>query len=113
MTHLLDTALSILETAVQDGDSGDPYNDFYGMYYAAEQALAKLKQLREAGGWRPIAEAPKDAGVEVLLYRNNEGWGAIEIGVWSERFQVWSTELHSDDAPTHYMLLPSPPTEDL
>lgn len=70
-------------------------------------------------GWQPIATAPKD-GTTILLY----GEGAVTVGGWmsaadqgaepDEEYLIaagwWSLDLR-DNAPTHWMPLPDPPSE--
>lgn len=79
----------------------------------------------QPGTWRPIAEAPKDTlillyGVldphadDVHLYSNLEEptrcvgfWDALEQA-WSIVGSIWTGPWFK---PTHFMPLPSPPTE--
>ena len=73
-----------------------------------ETSRAILHEL-EAGGWRPITEAPKD---EPFL-----AWGAPYryLCRWSDKWNEWVSDHDGDPpapayAPTLFQMLPAPPT---
>lgn len=56
--------------------------------------------------WLPIALAPHDEGVDLLLALGND----MRVGYWNARSQSWSSAGH-EFAPSHFMPLPKRPIE--
>lgn len=90
---------------------------------AANEGQAQLDRLRQMApaevpvlaGWQSIETAPKK-GTPVLLYLPDEReWKRYTVGVWdvdrwcglspSATGTIWQKQ------PTHWMLLPEPPTD--
>lgn len=69
--------------------------------------------------WQPIETAPKD-GTPVILYLRAP-WSRVEMAQWYEPWKSWQANIYEmiegDEVlgigsaiPTHWMLLPAPPT---
>ena len=76
-------------------------------------------------GWRPIETAPE--GIELLVVRRDGGMHVAKVSGVGERYGILSADFgdascvfffpvggnySADDAPTHWMPLPAPPTGD-
>lgn len=105
-----------IEAWLKDAEVGieeDRYQ--YGCAALLAPALSVIRQLLDQTAWRPIVEAPTD-GTEILLTNGKEviiGWfsrGEWTGGCYGEYSEV-SEEIEIDK-PTHWMPLPSVPTED-
>lgn len=64
--------------------------------------------------WQPIATAPRDGTVVILLGKPH-GLHGVGMGVWRVRFKMWDFVRHRlgcnalDSDFTHWMPCPSPP----
>lgn len=63
--------------------------------------------------WMPIETAPKD-GTPILVWNGDY----LSMSFWNKTYKQWpdltdqgSEENAFDDAPTHWMPLPEPPTD--
>ena len=114
MAELMSAHAKILEKRGDDWRKYDPAQgdniqaDFHTAAKYLRQAAFLLREL-EAGGWRPITEAPKD---EPFL-----AWGAPYryLCRWSDKWNEWVSDHDGDPpapayAPTLFQMLPAPPT---
>ena len=60
--------------------------------------------------WQPIETAPKDVGVEFLVWR--DGWFFPAVASYDEVYDLFYCPTSGEEyfnKPTHWMLLPEPP----
>lgn len=69
-----------------------------------KELLRAAAELIRAGGWRPIAEAPKGQ-ILVLVGRWHRGWWQ-----WKE---TWFAGQAMEDGYTHYLPEPEPPAREV
>ena len=111
-----DTGFDIYWGYAADGRPGGPY-DVYGAMLSASppSTLQKVQiapQSEPVSGWRDIVTAPPYR-VPVLLiaqYPTKTGWTDIYHGWRNAGGSNWERWPH-DCQPTHWMPLPSPPSE--
>lgn len=73
---------------------------FQQMVMERDAERTENESLRAASQWRPIAEAPKDRPVKLLVQR----WGC-----WDSTSSAWYDDTWSVVDPTHYMPAPLAP----
>lgn len=71
------------------------------------------QHLCAESGWRPIADAPRD-GTKIWAYQQRRGYPE-QLVVWWQYFDSddiydWTDEADSEPNPTHWRLLPEPPS---
>lgn len=83
--------------------------------HEVKQALQSLPAIEQAmQGWQPIETAPKDKTMVALLHVGANGYRRYGVG-WHMPLTGWQGWPHEPGedyaAPTHWMPLPTPPTE--
>lgn len=85
-----------------------PLDDVNDLTLAYRAARAKIAELEAATQWQPIATAPKDGTMIVLLAENT----AVNVGSYSaDSYNQWRWRRVNGGriAPTHWQPLPQPP----
>ena len=72
------------------------------------QGDVRLARVLITEGWRPIAEAPKDDKVKLLLWLEDKG---SVIGYWRKDIGIWWQPYAMTIRPTHFMPLTAPPVD--
>lgn len=101
------------EICLKSGKGNLPKNiDARGVLRTVDELIAEVGRLRSAREWRPIGEAPKD-GTWIMVFTLGCLRPAIvqwNNGRWEDDDMQQNPEQLAMYTPTHFMLLPTPPT---
>ena len=86
--------------------------------------MIEQKGMVPSTGWQDISSAPKDRGEVLGFWRNSAGMPIYKVmeyirqlngddgeGWTAYQVQSWGYEEYAYEQPTHWIPLPSPPTE--